>query len=113
MIDGLRLFELGDDRDVTAVRGDDLLGFADIGSRADKGLGDGVDAMTKAEFEISLVFVRERRNRQRNTGQVDALVLAKHASVDHITENVLAANRADTEFDQAVAEKNARACGEF
>ena len=34
MVDGLRLFELGDDGDVTSAAGNDLLDHADVGGGA-------------------------------------------------------------------------------
>ena len=45
MIDGLRLFELGNDRDIAPVRGDDSLDSGDIGGGTDEGEGNGVDAV--------------------------------------------------------------------
>ncbi len=45
MIDGLRLFELGDDRDIALVRGDDLLDLGDVGGGADERKRDGIDAV--------------------------------------------------------------------
>jgi len=108
MIDGLRFFEFGDDWDITAVRGDDPLGFANIGSRTDEGLSDGIDAVPKSEFEVPLVFLCKRRDGESDAGEIDALVLAKHASVDDVAEDVFAADRTNAEFYETVAKEDAR-----
>ena len=62
MIDGLRLFELGDDWDIAAVRGDDALYLGDVGGGAHEGKRNRVDAMVEAELKIFAVFFRERGN---------------------------------------------------
>ena len=77
MLDGLRLFKLGDDPGFAAVGGDAIAHQADVFSGADEGDGDGVDAVLEREFEVLGVLFSERGNADRNAGQVDALVLAR------------------------------------
>ena len=106
MIDGLRLLELGDDGNVAAVRGDDLLDHADVGGGADEGERDGIDAVAEAEFEVFAIFFCQGGNGERHAGKVDAFVLAEHAAVDDVADDVFAAvspsNGAHAQFDQAV-----------
>ena len=109
VIDGLRLFEFGDDGDIALVRGDNLLDHADVGGGADEGQGDGIDAVLEAEFEILAIFFRERGDRESDAGKIDAFVLAEHAAVDDIAEHIFAAGTADTQFDQAIAQQDASA----
>ena len=117
MIDGLRLFQLGDDGNVAVVpgtvRGDDLLDHADIGGAAHERESDGIDAVVEAEFEVFAVFFGQRRNGKRDAGKVDAFVLAQRAAVDDVAENVFAADAANAQFDQAVGEQDAGAGGDL
>ncbi len=113
MIDGLRLLEFGDDGNVAAMLGDDLLYGANVGSGTDERQGDRVNAMGEAEFEILAVFVGERRDGESDAGKIDAFVLAQHAAVENVAEHVFAAHTAHAQFNEAVAEQDTRAGGEF
>ena len=46
-------------------------------------------------------------------GQVDALVLAENAAVEHVAEHVFAADSANAQFNQTVAEQDAGAGAEL
>src|SRR5579872_2902337 len=113
MIDGLRLLEFGDDGNVAAMLGDDLLYGANVGSGTDERQGDRVNAMGEAEFEILAVFVGERRDGESDAGKIDAFVLAQHAAVENVAEHVFAAHTAHAQFNEAVAEQDTRAGREF
>ena len=90
MLDGLGLFELGDDPGFAAVGGDAIAHQANIFSGADEGDGDGVDAVFEGELEVGRVFFGERGNANRNAGEVDALVFAEHAAIDDFADDVVA-----------------------
>ena len=95
------------------MRGDDLLDHADVGGGADERERDRVNAVLEAEFQILAVFFGQGGNGQRDAGKIDAFVLAQHAAVDDVAENVFAADAAHAQFDQAVAEQDAGAGREF
>jgi hypothetical protein len=90
MLDGLGLFQLGDDPGFAAVGGDAVAHQADVFGGADKGDGDGVHAVLERELQIFGVFVGERGNAHRNAGKIDALVFAQHAAVDDFADHVVA-----------------------
>jgi hypothetical protein len=70
------------------------LAIFDVGRGADERERNRVDAVLEAEFEVFAIFFCERGNRQSDARQVDALVLAQHATVKHIAEHVFAADGA-------------------
>ncbi len=113
MIYSLGLFELGDNGDVAAVGGNDVLDHADVGCGPNEGESNGVHTMVDSEFQVFAVFFRERGDGERNAGKVDAFLLAQHAAIEDVTQHVFAADSANTEFDQAVAEQDAGARREF
>ena len=109
VLDGLGLFELGDDPCVGVECSEAVLYVADVVGGADEGDGDGVDALADSEDEVFFVFFGERRNVDGDTGQVDSLVLAEHAAVDDLAGDVDALDGFDAELDEAVGEEDARA----
>ncbi len=109
MLDGLRLFELGDDPGIAAVCGDAIAHQADVFSGAHKGDGDGVDAVIERELEIDGVFFGERGRADQDAGKIDALAFAQHAAVDDVADHVAAEDLVDAELDEAVGEQDARA----
>src|SRR5215470_9807854 len=113
MIDGLRLFKLRDNRHVALVRGNDLLGFGDIGGGPDEGESDGVNSVLKAEFQVLTVFRRQSRNGKRHAGEIDTLLFTKQAAVNDVTQNVFASKAADSKFDEAITEQNSRTGRQF
>ncbi len=64
--------------------------------------------MFHAELEIFLVLFREGGHAHGNARQIDALVLAQHAAVDHFALDFFARDLEDAQFDEAVGEQNAR-----
>ncbi len=99
MIDGLRLFELGDDGNIAVVGGDDLLDHADVGGGADERNRDRVHAMLQAEFEVFAVFCRKSWNREGDARKIDAFVLAQQAAIEDVAEHVFAADSAHAQLD--------------
>ena len=88
VLDGLRLFELGDDPGVGLEGGEAALDVANVVGGAHEGDGDGVDSLPMAKIEVFLVFLGERGHLDGDAGQVDALVLAEHAAVDDLADDV-------------------------
>ena len=107
MLDGLGLFELGDDPGVRLEGGEAVLDVADIIRCANEGDGDGVDALADGEYEVLLVLVGERGDFDGDAGEVDALVLAERAAVDNLADYVLAFDHVDAQLDEAVGEEDA------
>src|SRR5437879_3591994 len=68
MIDGLRLFEFGNDRDIALVRGDDSLDGRDIGGGADEGESDGIDSVPEAKLQVLAIFGSHGRNGEGDSG---------------------------------------------
>ncbi len=69
--------------------------------------------MLQSELQVVLVFVGQRGDGHRRTGQVDSLMLAECTSVEDFALHVLTVNREHSQFDTAVAEKNAGAGLDF
>ena len=90
VLDGLGLFELGDDPGVGLEGGEALLDVADVVGGADEGDGDGVDALADGEDEVFLVLLGERGDLDGDAGEVDALLFAEHAAVDDLADDVFA-----------------------
>ena len=68
MIDGLRLFEFGNDRDIALVRGDDSLDCRNIGGGADEGESDGIDSVPEAKLQVLAIFGSHGRNGEGDSG---------------------------------------------
>src|SRR5208282_3935494 len=113
MVDGLRLFELGDDRNLFAIGGDDLFHHLHVGGAAHERDGDRVDAVREAKVQVLAVFFRKGGDRERDSGKVDAFVFAEHAAVEHIAEHIFTAHAADPQFDEAITEQDPGSGGEF
>ncbi len=89
IVDGLRLFQLGDDRRVAARSGDDLFNRPDIGGRANKGDGNHVHAYCEPEGEVFLVLGGERWHAEHRAGQIDALMLAEQSAIHHLAQHII------------------------
>ena len=109
VLDGLGLFEFGDDPCVGFEGGEAVLDVADVVGGADEGDGDGVDALADGEDEVFFVLLGERGDVDGDAGEVDALVLAEHAAVDDLADYVFAFDGLDAELDEAVGEEDAGA----
>ena len=109
VLDGLGLFELGDDPGIGVEGGEAVLDVADVVGGADEGDGDGVDALADGEDEVFLVLFGERGNFDGDAGEIDALVFAEHAAVDDLADDIDAFDLLDAQFDEAVGEQDAGA----
>ena len=112
VLDGLGLFELGDDPGVGIERGETVFDVADVVGGADEGDGDGVDALADGEDEVFLVLLGERWDVDGDAGEVDAFVFAEHAAVDDLAVDVAALDGLDAKLDEAVGEEDAGAAFE-
>ncbi len=92
---------------------DDLPDHVHVGSGAHEGKRNRVHAVFEAEFQIFAIFFGQGGNRQRGAGQIDALVLAQSSAVQDVTDYILATHGAHAQFDETIAQKNARAGGDF
>ena len=109
MVDGLRLFELGDDPALGAERCDAIFYEADVFAGPDERHCDRVNTGFQREGQIFFVFFCQRGNAHGNPWQVDALVLAERAAVDDVDLDVDAIDLADMQLNQAVGQEDARA----
>ncbi len=89
--------------------GETVLDVADVVGGADEGDGDSVDALADGEDEVFFVLLGERGDLDRDAREVDALVLAEHAAVDDLADDVGALDVVDVKFDEAVGEQDAGA----
>src|SRR5580658_459075 len=99
MIERLRFFELGDDRNVSTMSANELLHLAKVGGGAHKRQRDHVHPVLEAELQISPVFVGHGGNRQPHPREVDALMLAERAAIDHLALDIVAAYTLHLELD--------------
>ena len=109
LLQSLRLFELGNDGDFTALILDELLHLAHIRRRAYERNCDHVDVVLEPEFQILSIFIRERGNGQRNSRQIDALVLPQDSAIHHIAFHVFPAHPTHAQFNQPVRQQDAGA----
>jgi len=108
ILDGLRLFELGDYPGLQTERGDAELHVANVLGGAHEGDGDRVHAVLHAELEVRLVLLGQRRHAHRDARQVDALVLAQHAAIDDLALHIFTGNFDHAQLNQAVGKQNPR-----
>src|SRR6185437_9275059 len=88
VLDGLGLLELGDNPGVGLEGGETIFDVADVIGGADEGDGYGIDALADGEDEVFLVLFGQRRDFDRDAGEVDALVHAEHAAVDDLADDI-------------------------
>ena len=74
--------------------------------RADERLRDVVDAEPEREVEVGEVLLRQRRHRQRDAGDVHALVRLDHAAGHDLAERPLAVESLDAQADVAVVDED-------
>ena len=84
-----------------------FLTISDVGSSSHERKSNRVDAVLKPNSRSLRSFIGQRGDGERNPGEIDALVLAQHATVDHVAQHVFAANGAHAQFDQAIAQQDA------
>ena len=109
LLERLRLFQFGDDWDVASAGLNHLLHLLNVGSRAHEGKGDDIHSVFQAKLQVFAVFFGERGNGERNSGQIDSLVFAQQAAIDHLAFHVFPAHSCDAQLNQAVGKQNAGA----
>src|ERR1700685_2594671 len=109
----LRLFQLCDHGKIGAMFGDDLFYLAHIRSRTHERDSQHVDAVLEPKFQVGTIFFRQGRNGERDSRQIDALVFAEWAAVDHFAFDIFAAGANHAQFNQSVVKQNARARRDF
>ena len=62
--------------------------------------------MLDAEGQVFFVLFRERGHAEHAAGQIDALMLAKHAAIDDFAFHVVAADGQHAQLDQPVAQQD-------
>ena len=82
VVDGLRLLDLGDDREHDALLAHHAADVLGVGGAAHEAQRDVVDAELERPAQVLDVLLGQRRHRDRDAGQVDALVVADLAG-DH------------------------------
>ena len=85
---------------------DDRLQVAHVGGRADERERDEVDAELERELEVAQVLPRQRRDRERDAGQVDALVRLHLAADEHEAAGAAVLDLLDGEADEAVVDQD-------
>src|SRR5262245_47539519 len=65
--------------------------------------------MLDAELQVFSVFLGQRWNAHERPREIDSFMLAELATVDDLALHVIAANRRNTQFDQAVRKQDASA----
>jgi hypothetical protein len=104
-VDGLRLLDLGDDRDGDAVVGEQALGLAHVLGPAHERQGDVVDAVAQPELDVLPVLVGQGRGRHLDPGQVDALVVLEDAAGDHQGVDLVVGHAGHHQAEVAVVEQ--------
>jgi hypothetical protein len=88
VLDGLRLLDLRDHRHLQADLGHDLADVVDVGRVAHEGQCDQVDPGPQGPPQVLRVLLRQRGHADRDTRQVEALVVADLAAHDHLGDHV-------------------------
>ena len=86
---------------------DELLDGADIGCRPDERYGYHVDAVLQPEFQIDAIFVGESGDAERCPREIDSLVFAEHAAVDHFALHIVVMHLQHSQLDQAIGQQDA------
>ena len=106
VLQGLRLLDLGHDRDATAFLVHDLMGAIDVGGEAHEGHGDDVGAGLDGPAQILLVLLGQRGQGHGHARQVDALVRGDGAGHDDLGVHVVALDLGDLQTDLAVVDQD-------
>ena len=105
-VDRLRLLDLRDHVRVRAGLLDQRAQVAHVGGRAHERERDEVDAQLERELQVVHVLARERGNRDRDAGQVHALVRGDDAAVDHRAARATGLDAVDAEPHEPVVDQH-------
>src|SRR5579862_7920298 len=64
--------------------------------------------MLEAKRKIGTILFGERWDRQRNTGQINALMLSQRTAIHDFTFHVTVADPRDPQLDQSIGQQNPR-----
>lgn len=112
VVDGLGLFDLGDDGEASAFFVHDAVDVFDVAAAADEGEGDDVGAGAQRPAEVVDVFFGEGGDGDGDAGEVEALVVGDHAAFDDGGVDAGAVDVGDFEGDAAVVDEDAFAGGD-
>ena len=108
VVQAFLVFDLGDDLDVLATVGFQVLtDFQHVFFLANEGGGNEVHALLATEDEVTLVFLGQGRQLDGDARQVDALVLAQITVVQHLADDFTLGDFDDVQTDQAVIHQDA------
>ena len=105
-VDCLRFLDLRDHVRGRAVLVDERLQVAHVRSGADEGQRDVVDAELEGEVEVLEVLPRQRRDRNRDAGEIDALVGRHRPADDHAAARTPGDHLLDPQPDVAVVDQH-------
>ena len=103
---GLRLLDLGNHPDRRLALAEQLLELHDVRRRAHERERQVVEFLGDAEIEIEQILLGERRRRNRHARQVHPLAVLEFAADQHPAMHLVAGDRLDLQFEQAVIEQN-------
>ena len=113
VLDGFRLFQLGNDRRFPSGLRDRGLGRQHVGRGAHEAHADVIDAAFQCESQVHQVFLGQRGDAQFHAGKIDALVLAQFAAVHHMANDALPGGGKHAQLDQAVRQQDSIALVHF
>ena len=104
---GFRLLDLGDDRNLAAMRGQhDVDQLLDIAGLTHEGQRHIIQAVIIGELQIAPILVGDRGNVQLDIGQIDALARLEATAVDHPGRNLVALDALHGQLEQAIIDEN-------
>ena len=106
VLHGLGLLHLGQDRDPPTDLVHDRVHVLDIGRTAHERQEDHVDADAQRPAQVVLVLLRQRRHAHGHPGQVDALVVADRAALEHPGAHPGSVDLDHLELDLAVVDQH-------
>ena len=105
VIPGLRLLDLGHDGDRPAAQA--VAQLPHVARRAHERERYQVDSGVQAELQVRQILLGERGNAHLHARQIDALVVADRASVDHFRAHRDAVAFQSAQFDGAIRQQDA------
>ncbi|VFS75162.1 Uncharacterised protein [Kluyvera cryocrescens] len=113
VVQAFLVFDLGDDLDVFAAVGFQVLtDLNHVRTFTDKGRSNEVNALLATEDQILFVFLSQSWQRNRNAWQVNAFVFAQVTVVQHFTDNFVTFDSGNFHADQTIVNQNGVAYGQ-
>ena len=111
IVDGLRLLDLGQDRDTDSLLLHDRVHIIDIACISDERKRDHVGADPKPPAQVFNILFRHRRNAHGDTGQVEALVVRDSSTLDHPGDDPRAIDAENLQGNAAIVDEDCIAHG--